>query len=275
MADTIDAHVHVWTDDRIRYPRAKGEFDYPPPRFTPEDLFVHAKPAGVSRIVLIQMSFYRFDNSYMLDCIRNHPNVFRGVGIVNVAGPSPDIAMKDLAKKGVRGFRIVPGTAPRDWLDTPGMHRAWKCGAEEKLAMCALVGPDALPSLERMCSKYPDTPVVIDHLARIGVDGQIRDSDVQLLCDLAKHRNVKVKASAFYALGKKKAPYEDLAPLIHKVFDHYGPQRLMWASDCPFQVEGGHWYEPSLALVRDKLSFLSTDDREWLLKRTAESVFFQ
>jgi predicted TIM-barrel fold metal-dependent hydrolase len=126
-----------------------------------------------------------------------------------------------------------------------------------------------------MCARFPDTPVVIDHLARIGADGNVRDSDVRLLCRLAKHRHVYVKVSAFYALGRKQAPYTDLAPMIRRVFQDYGPQRLMWASDCPFQVEGGHTYEASLALVREHLEFLSRRDREWLLMGTAESLFFR
>jgi predicted TIM-barrel fold metal-dependent hydrolase len=85
---------------------------------------------------------------------------------------------------------------------------------------------------------------------------------------------VTVKASAFYALGKKQAPYRDLAPLIRRVFEDYGPRRLMWASDCPFQVEGGHTYAASVALVREGLPFLSKEDREWILGKTAERVFF-
>ena len=125
-----------------------------------------------------------------------------------------------------------------------------------------------------MCAKHPDTPVVIDHMARIGADGEIRDSDVKLLCSLAQHSNVKVKLSAFYALGRKRAPYTDLSPLIHRLFDAFGPKRLMWASDCPFQVQNGHRYAPSVALIREGLPFLSESDREWLLARTAASVFF-
>ncbi len=58
-----------------------------------------------------------------------------------------------------------------------------------------------------MCSLHSDTPVVVDHLARIGADGVIRDADIRLLCALARHRNVYVKVSAFYALGRKSAPY--------------------------------------------------------------------
>jgi predicted TIM-barrel fold metal-dependent hydrolase len=270
MPPFIDAHVHVWTDDGAKYPRAAGQRDYPPARFTPADLFVHTKPAGVTRIVLIQMSFYRFDNSYMLDSMRAHPGVFSGVGIVDFNGPDPAKAMKDLAAQGVRGFRLVGGND----FEKPGIETMWRTGAEENLAMCMLLGPDALPALDKMCARYPQTPVVIDHFARIGADGTIRDADIRALSALARHPLVKVKASAFYALGKKQAPYTDLKPLFRRVFEDFGPRRVMWASDCPFQVGDGHRYAPSLALITEQMPFLSADDRDWVLRRTAEATFF-
>jgi predicted TIM-barrel fold metal-dependent hydrolase len=275
MTTAVDSHVHVWTDDTKRYPRARGERDYTPARFTPEDLFAHTKPAGVSRIVLIQMSFYLFDNSYMLDSMKAHPGVFGGVGIVDEAGPDPVRAMEELAQQGVRGFRIVGVAEPKTWLDSPGMQRMWQTAAARNLAMCALVGPDGLPALDRMCVKYPNTPVVIDHFARIGGDGFIRDPDVQLLIGLARHRNVKVKASAYYALGKKKAPYTDLRALFRSVLQRFGPRRVMWGSDCPFQVQNSHQYAPSIALVREHMPFLSAADREWVLSKSAEATFFR
>jgi predicted TIM-barrel fold metal-dependent hydrolase len=141
-------------------------------------------------------------------------------------------------------------------------------------ALSCLIDPDALPEVDRMCRKYPGTPVIIDHLARIGVTDTIADKDVKALCDLAKHKKVMVKVGAFYALGKKKAPYTDLAGLIEKVVKAFGPQRCMWESDCPFQVVGGHTYKDSIELVRSRLKFLSKDDREWLLRKTAEKFFF-
>jgi predicted TIM-barrel fold metal-dependent hydrolase len=274
MPAAIDAHVHVWTDDRAKYPRAFEQPSYKPDRFNPEDLFRHSRPLDVRRIVLIQMSFYRFDNSYMLDQISAYPGVFSGVGIVDSNASTPERKMLELARRGVRGFRIVPDGKATTWLDTPGMQAMWKMGADKRLAMCGLIGPDALPSVDRMCAKFPDTPVVIDHLARIGSTGTVSDEDVRALCRLAKHRNVTVKASAFYALGKKQAPYADLVPLIRRVFEDFGPRRLMWASDSPFQVEDGHRYASSLELVRDRLPFLSAEDKSWMLEKTAASVFF-
>jgi predicted TIM-barrel fold metal-dependent hydrolase len=242
--------------------------------FTPEELFAHARPCGVGRIVLIQMSYYRFDNSYMLDMMQKHKGVFSGVAVID-RDANPRETMIELAKQGVRGFRIgMGGRTPERWLDGEGMAAMWKCGAEHGLAICPLINPEYLPAVDRMCRRFPDTPVVIDHFARIGIDGVIRRQDLNSLCKLAGHKNVHVKVSAFYALGKKKAPYLDLAPMIRCVLETFGADRLMWASDCPFQVMGGHKYSDSIDLIRHRLDFLSAGDRDWLLRKTAQRVFF-
>jgi predicted TIM-barrel fold metal-dependent hydrolase len=275
-ADYIDAHVHVWAPDVAHFPRdrKRAARASQPDSFTPEQLLAIARPSGVSRIVLIQMSFYGTDNSYMLDAIRRYPGVFVGVGILDPHAPGVRDEMIRLEALGVRGYRIVPGAETKTWLDSEGMQAMWKCGAERGIAMCPLINPDAFSSVDRMCGKFPQTPVVIDHLARIGADGEIRQSDVRALCALARHRNVHVKVSAFYALGKKQYPYSDLTPLIKSVYDAYGPRRLMWASDSPFQVQPPYTYAGSIELVRDRLPFLSPDDRNWLLRNSAEAVFF-
>ena len=79
---------------------------------------------------------------------------------------------------------------------------------------------------------------------------------------------------AFYALGKKTPPYLDLGPLIKRVVHAFGANRCMWESDCPFQVDRDK-YSDSVNLIRDRLDFLSKDDREWLLHKTAEQVLFK
>lgn len=272
----IDAHVHVWTPDLDRYPLAPGyaRDRMVVPSFTPEELFAHTRPCGVGRIVLIQMSYYGYDNSYLLDMMQKYQGTFSGVAVID-AQAEPRQTMLELAGRGVRGFRIRPGDrTPDRWLDGQGMAAMWKCGAEQGLAMCPLINPEYLPAVDRMCEKSPDTPVVVDHFARIGVDGHMRKADLDELCRLARHKNAHVKVSAFYALGKKQAPYLDLGPMIRRVLDAFGPERLMWASDGPFQVLRGHTYRDSIELIRSRLDFLTDTDRQWLLRKTAERVFF-
>jgi len=275
--DWIDAHVHVWTPDVAKYPIAEGRqrSEMAPKSFTPEELLVHCQPQGVRRIVLIQMSFYEFDNRYMLDTMKMYPGIFGGVAVIDDTAPKAASTMKELRALGVRGFRL--GTSrekAESWLTSASMKAMWQTGAETGQSMCCLANPDALPALHKMCQAFPETQVVIDHFARIGMTGTIQETDLENLLRLAEFPNVCVKTSAFYALGKKAPPYDDLGPMIRRLHDVYGARRLMWASDCPYQVEKGHTYAASISLIRDHLDFLSAEDKAWMLRKTAEKVFF-
>ena len=276
----IDAHSHIWPPETDQFPLTSGQTkkDLNPPSFTDDELMAIARPEGVGRVVLIQHSVYHlFDNSYLIDVVRRHPTLFRIVGMVNDQLPSPGTTMKALLPQGVTGFRITPFVRKEkqaEWLDEPGMIEMWKTGAETQQALCCLINPSDLPGVDRMCERHRDTPVVIDHFARIGSDGQFRDEDLKNLCRLARHKHASVKVSAYYALGEKKPPHLELIPMIKRLFEAFGPQRLMWASDCPYQIQGANNYKDSISLIRDRIDWLTPEDRQWLLRKTAEKVFF-
>jgi predicted TIM-barrel fold metal-dependent hydrolase len=285
----IDAHSHIWTPDVAHYPLGKGftVADMQPKSFTAEQLLAICRPAGVGRVNLIQMSYYcpkdefigkgyGFDNAYMLDMIKLYPERFVGTAIVDPLGPHPDEAMRALLPKRVSAFRIVPNYSklpPARWLEPPGYAAMFAAAAATGQALSCLINPDAFPEVERMCRRFPETTVIIDHLGRIGASGTVDGAEVDALCALAKHPKVLVKVGAFYALGKKTPPYLDLAPLIRRVVQAFGARRCMWESDCPFQVDRDK-YSDSVDLIRTRLDFLTQDDRDWLLRRTAERTLF-
>ena len=274
----IDAHSHIWTRQIDVYPLKLGVklADLAPPSFTTEELLATAHKSKVGRVVLIAHNvFYGFDNKYMTDAAEQHPGVFKVVGMVDDSKPHPDVEMKQLLKQHVTGFRITPKVrVDGHWLNSAGMKIMWKTAATTGQAMCCLINPDNLPEVDKMCEQFPDTKVVIDHFARIGVDGEMREEDLKNLYSLARHKYTFVKLSAYYALGKKRAPYDDLRPMIRRLYEAFGPQRLMWASDSPYQLVGeGNTYEASIALIRDRMDF-SADDCDWLLRKTAEAVYF-
>ena len=275
----IDAHVHVWTDDDARYPLAQGfkRPDGAPLAFTPETLLAHARPCGIERINLIQISFYGFDNSYMLDTIARYPDTFVGTAVVDAHAPDVDRTMAQLQPLGIRAFRIHPrlsGKPPADWLRPAGFATMFAMAEHTGQALSCLIDPDGLAEVDRMCGDFPGTTVIIDHLARISGDGVIREDDIASLCRLARHSRVLVKIGAFYALGRKSPPYDDLAELIERTVRAFGPERCMWESDSPFQVLPPHSYAASVDLIQCRLAFLSATDRDWLLGRTAARVLF-
>jgi predicted TIM-barrel fold metal-dependent hydrolase len=281
MEPYIDAHSHVWTPDVAHYPLAKGfaVADMNPRSFTAEELLAICRPAGVGRVNLIQMSYYEFDNRYMLDMIKLYSERFVGTAIVDPLAADPGQAMRDLLPRGVSAFRIQPGYSklPAErWLEPEGYVSMFATAARTGQALSCLIGPDGFAEVARMCRRFPATTVIIDHLGRIGAssDGAIHDEDVDALCALARNPKVYVKVGAFYALGKKKPPYLDLGPLIRRVAKAFGTDRCMWESDSPFQVIRDR-YTDSVALIRDRLEFLTREDRDWLLFRTAERILFR
>lgn len=273
---SIDAHVHVWHPDTQKYPLSSRftRADMQPPSFTAEELFANCKPAGVDRIVLIQMSFYEFDHTYMVEVMQNHPGVFSGVALIDYKRPDLVDEMKRLKSLGMRGLRLHSQGDAGHWPVNSRMATLWKSAPEIGLAVCPLINPQDIAHVDQLCQKYPETTVVVDHFARIGVSGTVESDRLEELCNLARFKRTHVKTSAFYALGEKTPPYKDLLPMIRQVCDAFGPDRLMWASDCPFQVQGKHDYQSSIDLIKSHAEFLSASDKESLLRKTAEKVFF-
>lgn len=273
----IDAHSHIWSTDLGKYPLRNNQpvTVLAPKSFTDEELMAVAQPEGVGRVVLIQHHPYHgFDNSYLIDTWKKHPDRFRIVAQIDDKKDNVVTLMKQMLTTGVTGFRIGPREDQPKWLATEGMQRMWKTAAETRQSMCCLINPDNLPELEVMCQKFPDTPVVIDHFARIGESGEIREEDVNRLCKLAAYKTIRVKISAYYAFGRKTPPHHEMIPMIKRLCETYGPDRLMWASDCPYQISGLNTYASSISLIRDHIDFVTPAERRMLLSTTAESTFF-
>ncbi len=277
-AGWIDAHSHIWTRDLAKYPLDGKQTvdDLKPGSFTAEELLELAGKNGVDRVVLIQHKPYHgLDNSYITDSIAKFPGRFSGVACIEADQLCLEQDMDQLFHRGLRGFRIRPGEGEKDlWKDSPGMCRMWAHAAKQGSAMCPLIGPTDLPQVEEMCTKYPDTRVVIDHFARIGMAGPIEEKELKALADLAKHKHVHVKISAYYALGAKKPPHTELIPMIKRLIAAFGASRLMWGSDSPYQIVEPNTYADSVKLMTRHCDFLSVQDREQLLRGTAERVFF-
>ena len=300
----IDSHSHVWTNDVSSFPPLDGvavgddDAGWSIESWTGECILRAAAPSGVGRVVLIGHGLiYGYDNAYMLECAQRHPGKFRVVAQIDDRRPPMELAstMRSLLQQGVTGFRLSPsefgkpfGRTRDDWLSTDGMQTMWKTAAETRQAMCGLVNVgDALDEWEQMVAQHPQTVAVIDHFSRIGVDGSISQEDVERLCALARYPNLYVKVSAFYALGQATAPYRDMLPFLRRLVEAFGAKRLMWGSDCPYQIhqhqppfnpnatpgEVGS-YDSSIAVVRDHADFLSAPEKEQILGLTAERVFF-
>ena len=271
----IDAHIHVWTTDTEKYPLAPGvaKEDLWRPSFTPEEHFAYSRSVGAVRLNLVQMIWYRTDHSYILDLIASDPETFAGTGIIELDDPEPEQTMLELSRQGCLAFR-----EPASEFDHPTLAKLCATGAEHNLAISFNLNVDLLPGLDKMCERFPQTPVILDHVCHVGI-GQPDYTEEQIgaLLRFARHEKVMVKIGPLQGLGKRQAPYLDLLPLLQRVVAAYGSNRCMWESDSggPLRMQDPLTDYPAyIALIEEHADLLSASDKEYILYKTAEDFFF-
>ena len=265
----IDPHVHVWKHDS-RYPFAKGA--NPPARdATPETLLELMKANGVSKTVIIQVIYYRYDNSYLADVLKRYPQYFRGVCRVDPLDPDAPGHLERLTREqGFHGVRLSPsGDAAGDWIRGPLMPPLWKRCDELKVPMTILAPITRVPDVGALIDRFPDLTLVIDHMADCPVD---QPAELEKLIALRRHPKTFVKISHTWSLSRQPYPYLDAQEHVKRLYHAFGPQRLMWATDWPL-VEQTASYAQALSVVRDDMKFLNAEDKRWILSRTIERVW--
>ena len=62
-------------------------------------------------------------------------------------------------------------------------------------------------------------------------------------------------------------PFEDVHPYLRRVHDAFGSHRMLWEADITQLTK--NTYAECLRLWQEGLSFLTADDKEWILGRAA------
>lgn len=271
----VDAHVHLWSADTVRYPRdarASARVLHPD-QFGLESWLRCSRHTDVGRAVFVQTGCYANDNRLLLEALAARPDILAGVASIEVDGDLP-ARLDELAAQGVRGIRLTAYRSCHAWPAREDMATLWRAAAERGLAMCLLTEPRWLRDVDRLCERFPETTVVLDHFARVGWNGALPEPEIRELTALARHPNVYVKASGFHYVGRRQAPYMEALELLYPVVRAFGPERVMWGSDSPHQLARKQSYDASVQFLTWHAEELTDREREWILGRTAEKVFF-
>jgi len=265
----VDAQIHVWINDP-RYPWAPGTKNPPKENRTPAMALDLMRANGVQRTVIAQYIGYKWDNSYCLDSLRKYTPYFRGVCRVDPTDPAAPDQLSHLTAQGFHGVRISPAAdAGGDWINGPLMPPLWKRTQSLKIPMQVYAPITRMPDLVRLIELCPHLTVVIDHMADCPID---RPQELEKLIALAGFPHVFVKISHTWSISRQPYPWLDAQEYVKRLYAAFGPQRLMWASDWPVDLA---WttYDKTLSVVRDSMSFLNADDKNWVLGKTAQQVW--
>lgn len=274
----IDIHPHVISADTARYPNApvgghKSNWSTERP-VSAEQMIAAMDQAGVAQSVLVQASTcYGHDNSYVADSVAAHPERFTGVFSVDPLAADAPEKMRYWTGRGLTGMRLFTAgsTMPNqaDWVDDPRSFPAWECAGELGLPVCMQMTTKAIPQLIHMLERYPKVAVILDHLAKPSLSEGPPYPGAADVFRLAGYKNLYLKVSPHTVAEAQKgeATHASFFPLLVSKF---GAARIAWGSNYP--ASPGSLSE-ILKASEAALSVLSADERDWILGKTALSLY--
>lgn len=279
MAQRIhDIHPHVISDDEVAYPRAPlggNQSDWSKEHHvTIETMVAAMDEAGIISSALVQAaSCYGYDNSYVAEAVARYPDRFTAVGTIDVLSPNAVNVMQGWIARGVTGLRLYTGGSKLkfdfSWLNDARSFPVWEKAGELGLPICVQCRMPAFPTVDEMAGRFPQTRIVIDHLARADISDGPPYTNARPLFDLAAHSNIylKVTPRTFDLAATGAASPETFFPMLVEAF---GADRCAFGSNYPAS-------EGTLAQIVERakrnLAVLEPRDRDMILGGTAEILY--
>lgn len=109
--------------------------------------------------------------------------------------------------------------------------------------------------LNRWCDRYPEIPCVLTHgIAPDHLSGNLPDPIAALLSK--EQMTIEILYPIHWG-RQHEYPYPELRPVLKRLYDLVGPERLAWGSDMP-NVERNCTYQQSLDYLRHGLAGIAT-----------------
>lgn len=219
----VDSHAHVFLGDMPHVPNPRHQLKYD---FSVAQYLKVLDAHGVERGVIAAASPYGDYNDYTIAAVRGEPRL-RGTVIVE---PTVErYVLEQMKKDGIVGVRLpyislktLPDLTAFEYQRTLRRFRDLDWHVHLHLDGPRL--PQVLPALEACGVK-----LVVDHFGRPDPKLGVNCAGFKTMLRLMENGRTWVKVSAAYRLGKEAA-----ATYGRELLRLMGPDRLLWASDCPF-----------------------------------------
>jgi predicted TIM-barrel fold metal-dependent hydrolase len=279
MAQKIhDIHPHIISDNETKYPPSPiggQQSDWSKEHHVTMEAMISAMDeAGIASSALVQSATcYGYNNTYVADAIKQHPDRFTGVGTIDVLAPDAVAVFKGWMEKGITGLRLYTGGSKLEfdhsWLNDKRSFPIWEFAGEAGIPVCVQCRPPAFPVVTEMAKRFPGTRILIDHLARMDITDGVPYANAAPLFALAALPNVylKVTPRTFDLADKGKATHDTFYP---RLVAEFGANRCAFGSNYPAS-------EGTLKQIVDRAKhhfrFLSEADRNMILGGTAEILY--
>lgn len=237
-------------------PWLRPEHDAIARAFEPGDLAPLLRAAGIDRTVLVQAIGSDADTDYMFEHAARHDWIGAVVAWAELESPPRAAArLEELsAQPKLRGIRHqIHDEEDAHWILRRPVLESIALVEQRGLVLeiCA-VWPRHLGDVPALAERFPGLTIVIDHLGKPPLDGDLAPWG-EALGRAAAHPRVAAKISGLNtATSRPDWRARDLQPALETALECFGSERLLWGSDWPVSLLNGDyervWAESRLAV---------------------------
>ncbi|PZQ52104.1 MAG: amidohydrolase [Rhodovulum sulfidophilum] len=258
MTPAIDAHCHFWRLSRGDYGWLAGTGG---PLAPIRRDFLPADYPGAGQAIVVQAAPTLGETDFLLGLAAGEPRIAGVVGWVDLADPGAEaVLVARAANPAFKGVRpMLQDIAATGWLEEAPRPSALRTLRDLGLCFDALVTERHLGVLARFAARNPDLPLVIDHAAKPG----LTEGWEAGMRALAAFPHVRCKLSGLLtelSPDDRADPARALRPIVARLLDWFGPERLIWGSDWPVLTLAAPYAEWE-ALTRGLIAELSAGER--------------
>jgi predicted TIM-barrel fold metal-dependent hydrolase len=265
-----DAQIHTFTGapdtrDRATLPRGTHRSSFPI-----EQVIAEMDAIGVQRAVLVPPnSMMQNAVAYSEQAARTYPGRFGLMPSLNPLDPAASEMLRGVPDRpDWLGIRLILGPHLA-WLDDDTLDWVWAACEELGIPVTCLISGHA-GRLQRTAERHPNLSLIVDHMGRVpDVQGPAAFAAIDGLLALAPYERVAVKMTSVPDSSAESYPFSDLTPGIRRIYDAFGPRRMLWGSDLSGLSCS---YRECLDQFNEGLNFLSESDKEWILGRAAATA---
>lgn len=231
----IDAHQHFWQFDPVRDAWITDDMAAIRRDFLPADLEPVLVQNGIDGCVAVQASQSEAETEFLVNMARAYDVVKGVVGWVDLRAENLTDRLTHFAQfSQIKGYRHVAQAEPDDFLTRPAVVQGIRTLAEFGLTYDILIYPNQLKAALHVVRAVPEVNFVIDHLAKPYIKKQDISRWSNFMAEIAKNRNVSCKLSGMVTEADwQQWSKRDFFPYLDVVFEHFGPDRLLFGSDWP------------------------------------------
>ena len=270
----IDTHIHVWALDEQHQPPQDAILP-PPTEAAPVEWLLDDMAAfGIDRCVLVLMSNFGWDNSYLVECLERYPGRFRAIGLVDPLDSHNAEHLRAWMKQGLSGFRLHPLYYPNlpVWIDSPAHDALWRAADETGAILQFHMLPDHATPLARMIARHPNVRVVVDHIGKPDVSEPPPHPSFQPVLRLADFPNVWAKIGDYQIASRQAFPWRDTVPFVAALRRAFGAERMLWGTGFPGRARLVPLRQ-ALQYIQHELPCLSAADVKQVLGDTPRALF--